>query len=127
MADGTDYLNGAHDGVRVNVAGLRDWSEQAAYLQGTYQPLTPLEDDTDGGPRIDAALRAEADFYNRHVDAAGFMLDHVYAVEGAFGDLRKAAITAADLYHGTDADSAAALAAADRAYADSQTGTDTQR
>ena len=123
MADGTDYLNGGHDGVRVDVGGLKDWSKQAAYLQGMYQPLTPLEDDTKGGPATDAALRAEADFYNRHIDAAGFMLDHVYAVEGTIGDLRKAAITAADLYQGRDADSAAALAATNRAFADSQTHT----
>lgn len=125
MADGTDYLNGSHDGVRIGVAGMRDWSEQSAYLQGMYQPLAPLEADTQGGPATDAALRAEADFYNRHLDAAGFMLDHAYAVEHTVGDLRKAAITATDLYQGTDADSAASLAAANQAFADSQA--DTQR
>lgn len=116
MADGTDYLNGSHERMHVDTVGMLDWSEEMTYLQGMYQPLTSLEKDTVGGPATDAALAAEADLYDRHLDAAGFMLDHVYAVEGTISDVQQATVTAANLYRGTDADSAAALAAAERAY-----------
>lgn len=110
--DRDDYLNGSHSRVRVDAVSLQGWSEDMSYLEGMYEPLTPLEDDVEGGPTVDSTLRAEADLHTRQVDAAGFMLDHVYAVEGTVSAMRAATAYAAARYPATDEGNADALAAA---------------
>lgn len=110
--DGDGYLNGAYRPVRVNVDSLAGWSTEMSYLEGMYDPLVSLEDDVEGGLASEGGLRAEADLHGRQVDAAGFMLDHVYAVEGTVADMRAAAAYAAKRYPDVDGGNARALTAA---------------